>query len=114
MLDVEAKKNLMLYSFPGNIRELKSVIELACVMCNDEEITSEHLQFHGQGNNGFRANSETLTLKQFTTQLIQHYLDINEYDVLKVAGILDIGKSTIYRMINNDELKLYKNASEYI
>ena len=114
VLDVEAKKNLMLYSFPGNIRELKSVIELACVMCNDEEITSEHLQVHGQGNNGFRANSETLTLKQFTTQLIQHYLDINEYDVLKVAGILDIGKSTIYRMINNDELKLYKNASEYI
>src|SRR5215831_12157712 len=31
-LDVEAKKKLMFYSFPGNIRELKSVVELACVM----------------------------------------------------------------------------------
>lgn len=114
VLDVEAKKNLMLYSFPGNIRELKSIVELACVMSNNEEITPDHLQFHAQGNNGFKANTDTLTLKQFTTQLIQHYLDINEYDVLKVAAILDIGKSTIYRMINNDELKLYKNAKEYI
>lgn len=114
VLDVEAKKNLMLYAFPGNIRELKSIIELACVMSDTTEINSEHLQFQTQGNTGFKAGADQLTLKQFTTQLIQHYLDTNEYDVLKVADMLDIGKSTIYRMINNDELRLYKNAGELI
>ena len=109
-LDVEAKKKLMLYSFPGNIRELKSIVELACVMSDTEEINNEHIQIHAQGNNLFNNNTDTLTLKQFTTQLVQHYLDINDYDVLKVADKLDFGKSTIYRMIKNNEIKLYRNT----
>ncbi|MEP6846860.1 MAG: sigma 54-interacting transcriptional regulator, partial [Panacibacter sp.] len=111
-LDVESKKTLMFYSFPGNIRELRSIVELACVMSNTDEISHEHIQIHTHNNKSFNANTETLTLKQFTTQLLQHYLDTYEYDVLKVAEKLDIGKSTIYRMISNNELKLNKHAEE--
>jgi DNA-binding NtrC family response regulator len=111
-LDVEAKKKLMFYSFPGNIRELKSVVELACVMSDSEEIKAEHIQTNGQSNNVLQTDS--LTLKQYTTKLIQHYLDVNNYDVLKVAQLLDIGKSTIYRMVSNNELKLYKNSDAAI
>jgi len=111
-LHVEAKKTLMLYSFPGNIRELKSIVELACVMSNDDEINIEHIQIHTNNSKSFNNNTENLTLKQFTTQILQHYLDTYEYDVLKVAEKLDVGKSTIYRMISNNELKLYKHAEE--
>jgi len=112
VLDVEAKKKLMFYSFPGNIRELKSIVELACVMSESEEINAEHIQINNQNNNLLQTDS--LTLKQYTTKLIQHYLDINNYDVLKVASLLDIGKSTIYRMISNNEIKLYKNSDVFI
>jgi DNA-binding NtrC family response regulator len=107
-LDVEAKKKLMLYSFPGNIRELKSIVELACVMSDTDEIEAEHMQMHAQISNLFHAN-DSLTLKQFVIQLIQHYLDTNDYDVLKVAKQLKVGKSTLYRMINNNQLKLYRH-----
>ena len=31
-LSTSAKRKLMAYSFPGNVRELKSVVELAVVM----------------------------------------------------------------------------------
>jgi hypothetical protein len=41
-------------------------------------------------------------------KLIQQYLDEYDYDVLKVAGKLDVGKSTIYRMINSQQLKIAK------
>ena len=109
-LSGDAKKKLMLHSFPGNIRELKSVVELASVMCDTEEIMEEHIQINSQANNHFRSTADSLTLKQFTAQLIQHYLDTNNYDVLKVADQLDVGKSTIYRMVNNNELKLQKNT----
>ncbi|NNV57868.1 sigma-54-dependent transcriptional regulator [Limnovirga soli] len=109
-LDIAAKKKLMLYSFPGNIRELKSVVELASVMSEGEEINETHIQLNSNMNNEINSVTETLTLKQFTSQLIQHYLDTNEYDVLKVAEILDVGKSTIYRMVNNNELKLQRNT----
>jgi DNA-binding NtrC family response regulator len=111
-LDVEAKKKIMFYSFPGNIRELKSIVELACVMSDSEEIKADHIQINNQNNNLLQTDS--LTLKQYTTKLIQHYLDINNYDVLKVATLLNIGKSTIYRMVSNNELKLYKNTNEPI
>jgi DNA-binding NtrC family response regulator len=111
-LDVEAKKKLMFYSFPGNIRELKSVVELACIMSDSEEIRAEHIQINNHNNNLLQTDS--LTLKQYTIKLIQHYLDVNNYDVLKVASQLDIGKSTIYRMVSNNELKLYKSSDAVI
>jgi predicted transcriptional regulator len=49
-------------------------------------------------------NRET-TLKEMETQIMQHYLDKYDKDVLLVARKLDVGKSTIYRMIQNGELK---------
>jgi transcriptional regulator with PAS, ATPase and Fis domain len=52
-----------------------------------------------------------VTLKEFTTKFIQHYLDKYNYDVLKVARKLDVGKSTIYRMIQNKEIYVNKKYS---
>jgi DNA-binding NtrC family response regulator len=52
-----------------------------------------------------------VTLKEFTTKLIQYYLDKYNYDVLKVARKLDVGKSTIYRMIQNKEVFVNKKYS---
>lgn len=113
-LSVEAKKKLMQYNYPGNIRELKSVIDLACVLCDDEEITEEHLQLNTYSNANTTgvfniAQNGNLTLKDYNIRLIQHLLDNNDYDVVEVAKKLDIGKSTIYRMIKNNELTLVKN-----
>ncbi|HAI85006.1 MAG TPA: regulator [Chitinophagaceae bacterium] len=111
ILSVETRKKLMLMQFPGNIRQLKSVVELACVLCDGMEIEPEHIQETPSGNGLLYLDNLTkqgLTLRQYTTKLIQHYLDIHDYDVLHVADLLDIGKSTIYRMINNNELVLQK------
>jgi DNA-binding NtrC family response regulator len=107
-LSFAAKQKLITYTFPGNIRELKSIIDLACVMCDGEEIKEEDLQInyiHAMNNPSKNGN---YTLKQYTAKLIQQYLDEYDYDILTVAEKLDIGKSTIYRMINNDELKILK------
>lgn len=111
-LSVEAKKRLMQYAYPGNIRELKSIIDLACVLSDDEEITEEHLQLNTYTNNNtastFSVAQNDITLKDYNIRLIQFLLDNNEYDVVEVARKLDIGKSTIYRMIKNNELSLVK------
>jgi predicted transcriptional regulator len=50
--------------------------------------------------------NKELTLKEFEIQILQHYLDKYEKDVLLVAKKLDVGKSTLYRMIQNGELKM--------
>jgi two-component system, NtrC family, response regulator AtoC len=104
-LSHEAQQRLLQYSFPGNVRELKSIMELAVVMADDEIILPEHITLNTTTsiNDLF---SKEITLKQFEAQIIQHYLDKYDKDVLLVAKKLDVGKSTIYRMVQNGELKI--------
>jgi DNA-binding NtrC family response regulator len=101
----EAQHKLLQYGYPGNVRELKSIMELAVVMADEEEIMPSHLTFNSSGSVSTLLNQET-TLKEYTNQIIQHYLDKYDADVLLVARKLDIGKSTIYRMLQNNEISV--------
>lgn len=49
ILSSEAKEKLMKYSYPGNVRELKSFIDLACVMCDGKEIMADDITFNTLG-----------------------------------------------------------------
>jgi two-component system, NtrC family, response regulator AtoC len=104
MLTEEAQQKLLSYSYPGNVRELKSIVELAVVMTDTDNILADHITFNTSASISDLLNRET-TLKEFESQIIQHYLDKYNKDVLLVAKKLDVGKSTIYRMIQNGELK---------
>ena len=107
----EAKKKLLNHAFPGNIRELKSVIELASVMAEGNEILPEHLNVVSQSVLESFAVKDA-TLKEFNIKLMQYYLDLYNSDVMKVAKKLDVGKSTLYRMIQNKELYINKKYYE--
>lgn len=104
-LSTDAQQKLLNYTFPGNVRELKSIIELAVVMSDDELITPNHITLNTSSSINDLFAKET-TLKEFETQIIQLYLDKYNRDVLLVAKKLDVGKSTIYRMIQGGELKV--------
>jgi len=102
-LSPEAQQKLLVYPFPGNVRELRSVIELAIVMADGEMIEPQHLSLNSTSTlNGMM--SQEKSLKQYEIDIIQHYLDKYDKDVLLVAKKLDIGKSTIYRMIQAGEV----------
>jgi len=99
----DAKEKLLRYQFPGNIRELKSIIDLAAVMCDNNIIKAGDITF-----NAIRRDDsfimEQQTLKQHTCDIIKHYLKKNNNDVIATAKMLDIGKSTIYKMMQLGEL----------
>lgn len=101
-LSADAQAKLAKYPWPGNIRELKSVIELAAVISEEglieaEDVNLNHLQKDGQ------FLLEEMTLKDYTFQIIRHYLKKYDDNVLKVAEKLDIGKSSIYRYLKEME-----------
>lgn len=103
-LSPSAQKKLKEYAYPGNIRELKSVIELACVLSDENIIEDQHVNLQTvSGVNALLAQDRTL--RQYEQYIIQHYLDKYEHDILLVAEKLDIGKSTIYRMLQAGEVK---------
>ncbi len=92
----EAKEKLMTYTYPGNVRELKSIVELAAVMGSGEEIREEDISFKAIKEDG-KILFKELTLKEYESRIINYFMDKFDNNVLKVARVLDIGKSTIYR-----------------
>jgi DNA-binding NtrC family response regulator len=102
-LSNEASQKLLGYSFPGNIRELKAIIELACVMASDETIVSDDLTFNSIKPEGAFILEE-VSLREYTRRIIRHFLNKYDDDVLLVADKLDIGKSTIYNMLKSGDL----------
>ncbi len=100
----EAFQKLRSYSFPGNVRELKSLIELAVVMSDGTIIEEKDLNVEIMGGVSSLLAEEN-TLREYELKIIKHFMEKYDNDVLMVAKKLDVGKSTIYRMIQNGELK---------
>lgn len=99
-----AKDKLLHHKFPGNIRELKAMIDLAAVMCDGNEIIADDITFNTtKDDTNFIL--EVKTLREYTMDIIKFYLKKTNSDVLATAKILDIGKSTIYKMIQDGDMK---------
>jgi len=97
-LSSKAQNKLFKYPWPGNIRELKAVVELSCVMTDGEVIEDEHVTFNSTGSIDMLLQNE-MSLEEYKNRIVKHYLDKYSNDVVDVARRLDIGKSTIYRML---------------
>jgi DNA-binding NtrC family response regulator len=78
-------------------------MELACVMTNSQTVEEDHITF-----NSTNAKSDFLleedSLEGYVRKIIKFYLQKYNNNVMVVAKKLDIGKSTIYRMLKNNEL----------
>lgn len=100
-----AKQKLLSHYYPGNIRELKSIMELACVLSSNQEITEEDISFSSKKPKISFAQ-QGKTLREYTNLIIQESLEKHHYDVKKVAQLLDIGVSTIYNLAKKDQIKI--------
>jgi len=98
----EAKQVLLSYHYPGNIRELKAVMELACVMTTRDIIKPSHLNMNVEENIQNLLATEKL-LDEYNREIILFFLNKYNQNVRLVASKLGIGKSTIYRMLQKTE-----------
>jgi DNA-binding NtrC family response regulator len=100
-LSREARKKLLDYSFPGNIRELKSVIELAVVMSDTNEIEPDDISL-GTEDQGSEVFNFDLTLREHNYRIAKAYLKKYNDNVKLAAEKLGIGFSTVYRMLRKE------------
>ena len=101
-LTPEASARLLSYSFPGNIRELKSVIELAVTLADQNEISAEHIVL-GRGQDLLDdIFSKELSLREYDIRIVRKFLEKYDNNIKLVAEKLDLGVATIYRMLKED------------
>jgi DNA-binding NtrC family response regulator len=98
-LSESAQNKLQHYAYPGNIRELKSIIELAITLSDHEEIQSADIILDSEKVLGNDKNEKELTLRDYELKIINSYLKKYNNDIKLVAQKLDIGVSTIYRLM---------------
>jgi DNA-binding NtrC family response regulator len=101
-INEEAQAKLLQYHFPGNIRELKSIIELSAVMAGGQEIKSQDISFSSSTRIESFLHQE-MTMQDYMYRIIRHFLNKYDNNVLEVAKRLDVGKSSLYRYLKEME-----------
>jgi len=95
----DAKKLLLAYHWPGNIRELKNIIERACVLGYGEILLPDFLPADILEDNFLNHNinfSKNQSLEDIEKSYILQVLKENDNNKVKTAEILGISRKTLY------------------
>lgn len=98
------RDKLMGYHYPGNVRELKAVVDLAVVMSDGSQIAPGDISFPSVGTSKDFLLDESLTLDDYIRKIVRSYMEKYDNNMLTVAKKLGVGKSTLYRMRQNNEI----------
>jgi two-component system, NtrC family, nitrogen regulation response regulator NtrX len=102
----EAMKKLEEYEWPGNIRELRNVIERLVIMTPAQVITPKNVLIGESARSDYFLLS---TLKDardsFEKDFITKKLEENNWNISKTAEVLDIERSNLHRKIKAYEIK---------
>ena len=97
----EAMDELMLYDWPGNIRELENAIERAVVVGKGRQTRPEDLPiFCHEPSPALRGN----TLQEVEENHIRQILMDNDWNIARSAKVLGIDRSTLYSKIKKYEI----------
>ena len=100
---------LMNYDYPGNIRELKNIIERLVVLCDNNMLSKEDLPLLNIKNNA-QTNLSLRTLKD-----VRHYAEENHIkqvlnncrnNITEAAKILDISRRQLYNKLYEYNIEL--------
>jgi Nif-specific regulatory protein len=96
-----ARHRLLDYMWPGNVRQLRNVIDSAVVMADDDEIQPDDLGLRDAGI----SRLDTLRLDQWEQRLIKKALERTKGSVPEAAHLLGISRATAYRKIAEYEIE---------
>lgn len=102
-------RRLQGHGWPGNIRQLRNVIEQCAILCDGDtlEVPAEALPvrrnrqavdtMHGMFD-------ETPTLEEVKKRYISHLLRTTHGNMPRAAAILDVDRRSLYRMVTRYQL----------
>jgi Nif-specific regulatory protein len=91
-----ARERLKTYHWPGNVRQLRNVLDSAVVLADGESIRPHDLALRDSGSS---TELETLRIDEWEKRLITEALNRTGDNVPEAAKLLGIGRATLYRKI---------------
>ncbi len=98
-IEPTALKHLQEHNWKGNIRELKNVIERACILTEANELTIDNLPFDVQASDRESHMLSAFSLVSVEKLHIQRVLNHTKGNKTETARLLNIGLTTLYRKI---------------
>lgn len=95
-LSKEANEKLLSFQWPGNVRQLRNVIDSAIVMAEGEQIEVDDLGIRDVAGDEL----ESLKIDYWERKLIKQALKRTSDNVPKAAALLGISRATLYRKID--------------
>ena len=104
--DKKALDRLSEYSFPGNIRELKSIVEQAALLANEDVITIDDLpeQVH-LSNHQDSHLKQLVSLEEAEEVYLRRICETEKRPIDELAACLGVSTRTLYRKFQKYELK---------
>jgi len=97
---------LQTYDWPGNIRELKNVIERFVIMNPSDNITAKNILIgESTRSDYFSFNTLREARDAFEKDFIARKLEENNWNISKTAEILDIERSNLHRKVKTYEIR---------
>jgi len=96
-----ARQRLLDYHWPGNVRQMRNVIDSAVVLAEDDEIHPRDLGLHDAGGQEL----DSLRIDHWERKLIIEALKRTGDNVPQAAKLLNIGRATLYRKIEIHQIE---------
>ncbi|MEI7458477.1 MAG: sigma 54-interacting transcriptional regulator [Pirellula sp.] len=90
-----ARKRMLEYSWPGNVRQLRNLIDSAVVLATGDEIRATDITLHESKTEIY----DTLNIEQWEQRLIQEALRRTKANIPEAADLLGISRATLYRKL---------------
>ena len=100
-LSSAARSKLLGYRWPGNVRQLRNVIDSAVVLADEHEILPNDLALRDAGE----GDLDTLRIDHWEKKLIVEALRRTSDNVPDAAKLLGIGRATLYRKIEQYKIE---------
>ena len=105
----EALNSLMMYNYPGNVRELENIVERAVVIAREEYITSDDLPFKEEREEGILGKGKVGPLRRSIEELERNMIiaamERHDYHQTKAAEALGISERMLRYKLKKYGLK---------
>ncbi|MDU5081411.1 sigma-54-dependent Fis family transcriptional regulator [Tissierella sp. P1] len=108
-IENETLKYLLNYSYPGNIRELKNIIERMFVLCKDGILKMEEIESSTARNFDSHKHFDTLDFNlaraNFEKEYLINALKLNDNNITKTAEVIGLSRRQLFNKINEYNLR---------